>query len=309
MSVEELKELQSKIIDRNYKINIISIISFTIVGIIILIIYSITGNESLFVLCIPLFIVTVIAVVIAKKVVNGKDIELFYKEYKNTFVLSTLKDNFENVEFNPDYGFSKEFINSVGMLDTSDRYSSNDYIKAKYKNITFEQSDIHIEEEHESTDSDGNTTTYYVTIFKGRLMIFDFNKNFKYNLQVASKYFAASSLPRNMKFNKIKMEDIGFNEKFKIYAENEHDAFYILTPHFMDKMEDLLNKLKCNLMFAFVDNKLHIAIDNRRDSFEYNVFKKLDENEVNANIKNDIKLITELVDELDLDNNLFRREV
>ena len=48
-----------------------------------------------------------------------------------------------------------------------DRYHSEDYISAEYKNIKFEQSDVHIEEEHESTDSEGHTTTTYVTIFKG----------------------------------------------------------------------------------------------------------------------------------------------
>ena len=206
-------------------------------------------------------------------------------------------------------GFSSEFINSVGMLYTADRYSSNDYMKGSYKNIGFEQSDIHIEEKHETTDSDGHTTTYYVTIFLGRVMIFDFNKTFKANVQVASRHFGANALPRKKKFSKVQMEDVEFNKKFQVYAENDHDAFYILTPHFMEKIKEIKTILGCEFMLGFVDNKLHIAINNNKDSFEYNVFKPINEQKIEEDIGKDIKLITSFIDELNLDNNLFRREV
>lgn len=50
------------------------------------------------------------------------------------------------------------------------------------QNISVEQADVHIEEEYEPTDNNGNTTTTWVTIFRGKWMIFDFNKNFKSNI-------------------------------------------------------------------------------------------------------------------------------
>ena len=140
-------------------------------------------------------------------------------------------------------------------------------------------------------------------------MIFDFNKKFKANIQVASYYFDANSLPWSKKFTRVKMEDIEFNKTFNVYAESEHEAFYILTPHFMEKLKDITKKIKCGVMFCFVDNRLHIAVDNNKDSFEYNVFKPINEQQIEENISNDIKLITNFVDELNLDNDLFRREV
>ena len=48
---------------------------------------------------------------------------------------------------------------------------------------------------------------------------------------------------------------------------------------------------------------------NREDSFEYNVFEPIDEKEINNNITKDIKLITDFVNELNLDNDLFKKEV
>ena len=195
------------------------------------------------------------------------------------------------------------------MLDTGDRFNSNDYISGIYKNIKFEQSDIHMERKHEEKDEDGNKKTVWETIFRGRLMAFDFNKKFKANIRVSSRHFGANSLPWNKKFFNVKMEDIEFNKHFTVYAESEHDAFYILTPQFMEKLQDITKKLNCNIMFCFVDNRLHIAIDNNEDSFEYNVFKPINEQEIEESIVKDIKLITRFVDELNLDNDLFRREV
>ena len=102
------------------------------------------------------------------------------------------------------------------------------------------------------------------------------------------------------------MEDIEFNKDFSVFTDLEHDAFYILTPHFMEKIKNIYKKLDCGLMFCFIDSKLHIAIDNYKDAFEYDVFKKINEEEIKADIMKDIELITNFVDELNLDNNLFK---
>ena len=32
------------------------------------------------------------------------------------------------------------------------------------------------------------------------------------------------------------MESAGFNEIFDVYAQDPHEAFYLLTPHFMEKL-------------------------------------------------------------------------
>ena len=122
------------------------------------------------------------------------------------------------------------------MMNTRDKYHSNDYISAKYKEINFECADVHIEEEYR--DSDGDTS--YTTIFKGQWFIFDFNKNFKANIQICEKSFRGTKRGvffSNEVYEKVKMEDVDFNSMFKIYAENELDAFYILTPNMMEKIK------------------------------------------------------------------------
>ena len=311
MSIDELKMLQLKIIKKNNMCNIVATIFISIIFLISIIMFLFNKIELHFFIISIFFelVFSIIIVIIIKNVVNGKDIVLFNKNYKNIFVLKALKNNFDNVVYNPDNGFDKQFVSKVCMLNTGDRYISNDFISGEYKGIKFEQADIHIEEEVEEKDSNGETKTVWETLFKGRLMVFDFNKNFKANIQVSSKAFDAATRSWNGGFTKVLMEDVEFNKNFYVCAQNEHEAFYILTPHFMEKLKEINNKLKCGIMFCFINNRLHIAIDNNKDAFEYNVFKIIDEKEIEADIIKDIKVITEFVSELNLDNDLFRKEV
>lgn len=310
MTIEELKSLQSNIIKKNKKYDLIGriIIGILIViSVFVILIGKIKLYFGLTIIFIEL-IFSMIILTIIKSAVNGEDIKTFYKVFKNIFVLKSLQHFFGNIDYKPEEGFSEEYIETIGMLDTGDRYYSNDYISGSYKNIKFEQSDIHIEEKHEEEDDDGNKREVWETTFMGRLMVFDFNKNFKANIQVVSLGFNANTLPWGKNFCRVKMEDIEFNKRFVVFAENEHEAFYILTPHFMEKLKETVQKLNCGIMFAFVDNRLHIAINNGEDSFEYNVFKPINEQEIEENITKDIKIITDFIDELDLDNNLFKKK-
>lgn len=236
----------------------------------------------------------------------------FIRAFKNVFVLKSLQSVFTDLVYEPEKGLNESVIANTGMMNMGDRYSSNDYISGKYKNINVVQADVHIEEEHESTDSDGHTTRTWVTIFRGRWMIFDFNKTFKANIQVSQKNFGNSKIKnwgQKIKYKKVMMEDQAFNNMFKTFAQEELDAFYILTPALMEKIKKLANSIQGKLLFCFIDNKLHIGLQNGKDSFEHSIFKQIDEEKVTNEIAQDIKVITNFVDELSLDNDLFRREV
>lgn len=298
MNVEEVELLRKKA--RN-----ISLIGF-IISVIIAIVVAILTKNPIF-----LFFVLMFGIII-NTIITRKPTRKFVLAFKNTFVLESLKSVFTNLVYEPEKGLDKSIISNTGMMYMGDRYTSNDFISGKYKDIDVVQADVHIEEEHETTDSDGHTTTYWVTIFKGRWMIFDFNKTFKANVQVSQKGFGNSKIKNwgeKTKYKKVMMEDQEFNNAFRTYAQNEHDAFYILTPSLMEKIKNLTNNTNGKLLFCFIDNKLHVGIQNNKDSFEHSIFKKINEQQVIDEISKDIKLITNFVDELNLDNNLFRREV
>ena len=298
MEIEELEMLRRKA----KNIVLIGIICSIVIALIFFLITNLIPT-----LCIGL----VIGIIITS-IISSKPSKKFILAFKETFVLKSLKSIFTDLNYEPEEGIEEYIIRNTQMMNMGDRYSSNDYISAKYKNISVEQADVHIEEQHESTDSEGNTRTTWVTIFRGRWMIFDFNKNFKANIQVSQKGFGNSRIKNwgnELKYKKVMMEDQLFNEQFRIYAQSEHEAFYILTPSLMEKIKNLTNTINGKILICFIDNKMHVGIQNNKDSFEHSIFKKINENKVIEEISKDIKLITSFVDELDLDNDLFRKEV
>lgn len=311
MNKEELNKMQTKILKKNKICNYTLGILLLLILFITLIIVINKGITFIFIIYI-IFIEIIFGIammIIIKNIINGKDIKKFNKEYKNVYVLNFLKQNFENIIYKPEEGINKKEIKKYNTLNLGDRFTSNDYIYGTYKNVKFEQSDIHIQKKYEEEDKDGNKIITWETIFEGRYMIFDFNKNFKANVQVISNNFTKSSLPHSKNNKKVKLEDIEFNKMFKIYSEIEHDAFYILTPHFMEKIKKLYKELDAPIKLTFMENKLHVAVNNGEDSFEYNVLNPINEKEIEQDIIKDIKLITDFVNELNLDNNLFKKEV
>ncbi len=307
MTVEELKELQTKVIKKNKNCKKIGMIILSVV--VLITVFWVLKNGHPFSWLLPYLILEfslgVVLVPLINMIINHDDISKIEKEYKNIFVLASLNKFFQNVTYSPQKGFAEFEIERYGMLDMGDRFSSNDYISGTYKNIKFEQSDIKVEEVERTRDSNGNVKEEWETIFKGRYMVFDFNKRFKANMQVVTYGFKAESFPVGKKSSKVNMEDIEFNKMFQVYSDMEHDAFYILTPHFMEKLKKIYNSIDCNIMFCFMDNRLHVAIDNKLDSFECNPLKPFDEEKINNEVLKDIKIITDFVDELNLDNNIF----
>lgn len=71
------------------------------------------------------------------------------------------------------------------------------------------------------------------------------------------------------KFEKAKTEDIVFDKRFKIHAQDQVEARYLVTTGFMER----LNELKLafgtkNIKCSFFDNQIMIAIQTNRDLFE-----------------------------------------
>ncbi len=237
-----------------------------------------------------------------------KDAEAYKKAYKAYFVATTLEHTFTNLNYHHDLGMNREMLANTGMINLGDRYHSNDLVVANYKNVNFVQADAHIEEEH--TDSDGDTT--YVTIFKGRFMFFEFPKKFNFRLEVVGSKFRPYKVPRQdqkiiRKFEKIQTESTDFNKSFRIFAEDGFEAYYILDPSFMEKIQAIGETYKYQIIFGFTDNKLLVGINDGKDSFEPpKCSKPIDEKAELEKISKDIQVITDFIDKLNLDKKLFQ---
>lgn len=239
---------------------------------------------------------------------TAKIVKSYGAYYKENVVAGLLRETLENVTFEVNNGIPEETVRATGMMAHGNRYSSNDLITASYHGVGFVQSDVCIEQE--STDSKGNTST--TTVFRGRWITLSFNKEFAYDLQVKSSSFSAASFTSRLftrkeeRRDRVKMENEAFNKEFQVYAQNEQEAFYILTPHLMESLLTLRTTLKAPLMLMFTGGVLHIAVYNNKDAFEPKIFGKLDPEEERARVLADISVITDFVDEMALDRDIYK---
>lgn len=228
--------------------------------------------------------------------------------YKSYMIYSSLTQVFTNLKYYPDQGMPAPVVRTV--MTTADRYHSNDFITATYKDINFAQADVHTEEKRESTDSNGHRHTTYTTVFKGRFLIFDFKRDFSFRLQLVGKKFYGARLTQPLgnktKFSKIKTESHEFNKQFTIYAQDGFEAFYILDPAFIEKIQEIGTFYKNDIMFAFIDKKLYVAVNDGNDSFEAPHPAKLtDETAERARVSSDIMTIVQFVEKLSLNRYMF----
>ncbi|MBR3180106.1 DUF3137 domain-containing protein [Candidatus Saccharibacteria bacterium] len=298
-TVKSAHEAYRKKSTRVYTIGIIITVLLTLVGI---------GSGSFFFGFFLLFLAYGSTAVFAA-VYTKNEHKAYRQAYKAYFVEKNLRKIFTINHYDHSAGLNRALLQSTNMVNTGDRYSSNDYTAGLYKDVGFIQADVHIEVEHE--DSEGNSS--YVTIFKGRWMVFEFPKKFNFRIEVIEKGFRAARIPgknakTGRKFERLKLESPEFNKLFKLYSEDGFETFYLMDPSFIHNITKLGQSYKGKLLLCFIDNKLHVGLHDNKDSFEPPKFhQKLDEATENAKVTEDIKLITTFIDELKLDRKIFQK--
>lgn len=252
-----------------------------------------------------LIIFTVVIYVIIVNISTAKELEQYKKAYKGYFVSQQMTNTFSDIKYNHDAGLDKQELERTGMIDTGDRYRSNDLTIGSYKDVNFSQADVYVEEEH--TDSDGDK--HYVTIFKGRFMIFEFPK--KFNSRLMLSHDCEPKIKTNpvtgKALSRIETESVEFNKCYLTYAEDGMEAFYILTPDFMERAQELGRSHNNKVSIYFSDNKMVVGINDGNDIFEPpNPKNPLDEKTEMSKVNKEMNLITHIIDNLKLERKISK---
>ncbi|MCF7923858.1 MAG: DUF3137 domain-containing protein [Candidatus Izimaplasma sp.] len=224
------------------------------------------------------------------------------KDFKNKFLSKIFKELIPNIDYIPKQGLSKDITYSSELLKRADRYHAEDYLTGRIDDIDFISSDIKLEERRVRHTKNG-TQTYYVTYFSGRVFRFDFHKELVGALQVLE---SGSPVSRR-RFKKVELESIDFNKKFKTYAENDLTAFYILTPDIMEAIFALERRHPGRIGFSFLDQQLYLALNNNKNTFELQLFRKLTKEYIDE-FKQDLLVIKDIIHTLKLNNSIFKKK-
>ena len=188
----------------------------------------------------------------------------FKETYKAVFVDKQLRNNFQNVVYDWKSGFYENAVKSFGLCAMGNRFSSEDYLRADFAGVPFESADVTVQQVT-STGKSTHVTTY----FKGRMLVFDFPSKFVNSVQIFTDTFRYRGKPLvNVRPQKVEMEGVEFNKQFDIFALSPHDAFYLLTPQFMEDMMALSSRYRSmavhvagNKVFVGFNEPFHNAFD------------------------------------------------
>ena len=276
-----LEELWNKALEEKKKRNRKALLAILIIDVIILAIgIWFKGAESIKLLIIPILFIdfyVVGFVIIIFSLFFSKKTKLYDEQYKEKVVDLMIKNFFNNVDYVPEKGMSREIYNSVKYRESYDRYSSDDYIDAyiddKYK---IKMADITTEEEHTSTDSDGHTTTTYVTVFSGLFAQIDMGKSINNRLEIRTNRSIA-------KKKRVNMDSQEFEKYFDVSSTDKIVAMQLLTHDIMDLLLGMRRVLDRNFDIIIINNIMYIRLHvgslfganlNKKDIIDKNTTKR-----------------------------------
>jgi hypothetical protein len=240
-------------------------------------------------------------------------IKEYTHEFKAKIIEPLIKEIDSNLSYTPKMHIPEQhFTRSKLFTSSPDRVSGNDYVRGKIDGIEIEFSDFHAQKKHK--DSKGRTS--WSTMFQGLFIISEFNKNFKGTTVVLpdtaestfGNYIGSWLQSNNFGRNElIKMDNIAFEKEFVVYATDQIEARYILTPLLMQKLLNYKKRSKEDTFISFNANKIYLAIDYRKDLFEPSVFHSLLKYKIAMEYVETLHLAIGIVEELKLNQKLWSK--
>ena len=238
--------------------------------------------------------VIVLAVIALVYKVTIKPMVDDYKlSFKDAVVKPALEEFLTDLDYRPTESIPYPDILASRLFPAHTECSGNDLIKAKYRVLSFTQSNVTMLDEREvmgDPENGGVTTTEKVVVFSGTLMMMDFDAFSDEPVAVRRR----SGKPGK---NDILTESDAFNKLFRIDAKDAVSALRILTPPVLEGFINASEKLKCPLEAAFRNDKLYITLANG-DTLEANETGTRTINEQRERIKTEMQDILSVVDNI-----------
>ena len=213
--------------------------------------------------------------------------------FKDAVVKPALEEFLSDLDYRPTESIPYPDILASRLFPAHTECSGNDLIKAKYRDLSFTQSNVTMLDEREvmgDPENGGVTTTEKVVVFSGTLMMMDFDAFSDEPVAVRRR----SGRPGK---NDILTESDAFNKLFRIDAKDAVSALRILTPPVLEGFINASEKLKCPLEAAFRNDKLYITLANG-DTLEANETGTRTINEQRERIKTEMQDILSVVDNI-----------
>lgn len=227
-----------------------------------------SGMKAVIFIAEIIFVVAVVAVgtgLLLWLIIVKHAYDKFNLSFKSKYVQQVISsiEGFEKLQYVPKGGFTWDDVRNAAAVNCGDKryYDSEDLLMGEYENIRFQISDVCTRKMVRMSKKNR-----VEEIFSGQMICldqFDDTKRSNGHIQIFEKKFMSNMVGWKAE-NEIHTENEIFNSRFSVFAYDEHNAYYILTPQRMEKIMHFADVMNGQVSFVFRDEKLFVAV--RRDS-------------------------------------------
>ena len=178
-----------------------------------------------------------------------------------------------------------------------DKYSGNDLIFGQIEGVRVKFSDV----EAISIKEDLYRNKTHRVLFAGLLFVADFPKRLKAVTQICS----GTDEFRDYGGKRARMDDAEFERYFRVYATDQIEARYALTPSLMESLKLLKMRFHRPINIVLTGDKICMAIRTGRDNFEPDLRRPLVGKGANRFYKDEIGGFLRIVEELRLNRKIW----
>jgi hypothetical protein len=232
------------------------------------------------------------------------------KEYKHVVVRRVVTALGHGLTYSPESRFTRQDFLEMDLFEKrAEQWHAEDEIGGRQNVVTYS-----ILEAHASRTEGSGKNRRKVTIFRGLIIRLDFNKNFRGHTvvvpdaesKILGGLFGESESRRRKEI--VRLENVDFEGLFSVYATDQQEARYILTPKLMELVMEAQALLGANLRLSFHDNSVFVTIPQSTNRFEVNLFgAKITPDSACGELAEVVKLAERLVDTLELETRIWSR--
>ena len=229
---------------------------------------------------------------------TNKPHQQYVSAYKSR-VLPVVAESLGRFSYDETGRISEDRLLGSTLLPNHDKYTSEDRFKGSYKGVDVDLAEVKLTKKKGTGKNRRN-----VTVFKGLFALLETHKTFSGKTVVKRDAGAVANWLGETfgGMERVALEDPVFEEHFEVYATDQVEARYLLTPAFMERLTALAKDMGGGrLQAAFYEDKLFVMVPNRGNLFEPpSIFKSVVQHTGVTRIARELGDVLSMIDTLKL---------
>lgn len=229
-----------------------------------------------------------------------------YMNYRNRFKHEVAAEVFKIVSpggtYSPTQGIAAAVFDEAGIFTTRGGYRSDDRVRGRIGATPFEAADV------SRSYSTGGKNSRTVIVFRGLFFHLDFNKRLTGRTIVQPASGSSSSIGDRTGLTRVTLENPAFDAAFEVYASDEVEARYILTPAMMERILALAARTAHPVFLGFKGHRAYLGVNYGRALFEPGIAATTSLEAIREMAAH-FALAEGVVEELDLNTRIWTKDV